>query len=213
MFTGLIEAVCTVKSAQTAAKAMALTIDLGEMAGDAKTGDSIAVNGVCLTITRLDGSSATFDVSAETLAKSALGALRAAARVNIERAVRPMDRFGGHFVQGHIDGTGTISGIQRQGDFVDVKVAADAELLDQMVAKGSVAVDGISLTIADMDEGTFTVTVIPETLKKTTLGAAKIGDPVNVETDIIVKAVKKQLEKILPQSQGLTAERLRELGF
>ena len=213
MFTGLIEAICTVKAIQPGAKAMLLTVDLGELAEGAKIGDSIAVNGVCLTIATLDGTFAAFDVSAETLAKSALGRLRASSQVNVERAVRAADRFGGHFVQGHIDGAATIKAIDKQGEFADMKFAAGPELLDQMVVKGSVAVDGISLTIAGMDKNTFTIALIPQTLKKTTLGKTKIGDLVNIETDIIVKTIKKQLEKILPQNQTLTAEKLRELGF
>jgi riboflavin synthase len=213
MFTGLIESICTVRSARAGAKAMLLTVDLGDLAQDAKIGDSIAVNGVCLTIAKLDGAVATFDVSTETLAKSALGRLRASSQVNVERAIKPADRFGGHFVQGHTDGVATIKAIERHGEFVDIEFAAGPELLDQMVEKGSVAVDGISLTIAGLDESTFTVALIPRTLKETTLGAGKIGDLVNIETDIIVKTVKKQLEKILPHSHPLTAERLRELGF
>ncbi len=213
MFTGLIESICTVKSARASAKAILLTVDLGGLAQDAKIGDSIAVNGVCLTIAKLDGAVATFDVSTETLAKSALGRLRASSQVNVERAIKPADRFGGHFVQGHIDGVATIKAIERHGEFVDIEFAAGPELLDQMVPKGSVAVDGISLTIAGLDESTFTVALIPQTLKETTLGSAKIGDLVNIETDIIVKTVKKQLEKILPHSHRLTAERLKELGF
>jgi len=211
-----------VKAIAASAKALLLTVDLGELApaGNkrglaeiAEIGDSIAVNGVCLTITTLDGALATFDVSAETLAKSALDRLRASSQVNVERAVRAADRFGGHFVQGHIDGTATIKAIERRGEFADMKFAAGPELLDQMVVKGSVAVDGISLTIAGMDKNTFTIALIPQTLKKTTLGKAKIGDLVNIEADIIVKTIKKQLEKILPQNQTLTAEKLRELGF
>ncbi len=122
-------------------------------------------------------------------------------------------RFGGHIVHGHIDGVATIRAIERKGQFADMRFAAEAELLDQMIVKGSVAVDGISLTIANMNENDFTVSLIPETLRKTTLGAARIGDMVNIEIDIIAKMIKKQLEKILPTEQKLTAERLKELGF
>jgi len=213
MFTGLIEAVCTVKSARRSENAMLLSIDLGRLADDSGIGDSIAVNGLCLTIAKLEGSLATFDLSAETLAKSTLGKLKPSSQVNVERAVGATDRFGGHFVQGHIDGTATIKAIDRRGEFADMKFAAKTELLEVMVVKGSVAVDGISLTIASMDQNSFTVALIPQTLNKTTLGRAKIGDAVNIETDIIVKTIKKQLEKILPQTQSLTAERLKELGF
>jgi riboflavin synthase len=192
---------------------MLLGIDLGELADDAGIGDSIAVNGACLTIAGLGGSLASFELSAETLAKSTLGELQPSSEVNIERSIKAADRFGGHFVQGHIDGTATIKTIDRHGEFADIKFTAEAELLDAMVVKGSVAVDGISLTIASMDQSSFSIAIIPETLKKTTLGKAKIGDHVNIETDIIVKTIKKQLEKILPKKQSLTAERLKQLGF
>ncbi|MHC4752205.1 MAG: riboflavin synthase [Planctomycetota bacterium] len=213
MFTGLIEKICTVKSVHQSADSMLLTIDLGELADDSRIGDSIAINGACLTIARLQGGLAGFELSAETLAKSALGKLRPLSEVNVERAIKATDRFGGHFVQGHIDGTGTITTIDRHGEFADMKFAAEVDLLDAMVVKGSVAVDGISLTIAGIDQSSFSVAIIPETMKKTTLDKAKIGDCVNIETDIIVKTVKKQLEKILPKKQPLTAEKLKQLGF
>ena len=213
MFTGLIEAVCTVKSVRRAGSAMLLTVDLGDLAGDAKIGDSVAINGVCLTVSEIVGSSAAFEVSPETLAKSAIGRLSANSKVNAESALRPTDRIGGHFVQGHVDGTATIKAVERHGEFADMMFAAGPELLSQMVVKGSVAVDGISLTIAEMDRQTFSVALIPQTFGATTLGHARVGDSVNIETDIVVKTVKKHLENILPQSQGLSAERLRELGF
>jgi riboflavin synthase len=213
MFTGLIEAICKVKSVRRSADSILLIIDIGEPADESSIGDSIAINGVCLTIAKIEGGLASFDLSAETLAKSALDKLKPSSEVNVERAMKATDRFGGHFVQGHIDGTATIEAIDRRGEFADMKFAAEADLLDAMVAKGSVAVDGISLTIAGMDQNSFSVAIIPQTLKKTTLGKAKIGDCVNIETDIIVKAIKKQLEKILPKKQPLTAERLKQLGF
>ncbi len=213
MFTGLIEAVCTAKSVRQGASAMQITIDLGHLADQTKIGDSIAVNGVCLTIAGLESGLATFDVSSETLEKSALSKLKPSSSVNIERALKPSDRLGGHFVLGHTDGTATIKTIHRQGQFADIEFAASSELLDQMVAKGSVAVDGISLTIVGMNESSFSAAIIPETLKKTTLGRAKIADVVNIETDIIAKIIKKQLEKILPHKEKLTVEKLKELGF
>ena len=220
MFTGLIEEICVVKSIHPGTGGLVLAVDLGELAEDCKIGDSIAINGVCLTIAginpAINGGAkriAEFDISTETLAKSTLGKLKPSSPVNIERAMKATDRFGGHFVLGHIDGTATIKAVKRQGDFADIKISADPELLEAMVVKGSVAVDGISLTIASMDENSFSVAIIPETLKKTTLGKAKIGDAVNIETDIIVKTIKKQLEKILPQKQTLTMETLREMGF
>jgi len=213
MFTGLIETICTVKSVRRSAESMVLTIDLGVLADESKTGDSIAINGACLTIARLQGSLASFDVSAETLAKSTLGKLKPSSEVNVERSLKASDRFGGHFVLGHVDGTATVDAIDKSGEFANIKFTAKTELLGAIVVKGSVAVDGISLTIATVDLKSFGVSVIPETLKRTTLGKAKIGDCVNIETDIIVKTIKRQLDEILPKKEGLTAEKLRQLGY
>ena len=213
MFTGLIETICTVKSVRPSAESMVLTIDLGELANESRTGDSIAINGACLTIAKLQGGLASFDVSAETLAKSTLGKLKPSLEVNIERSLKATDRFGGHFVLGHLDGTATVKAIDKSGEYANIKFTATTELLDAIVVKGSVAVDGISLTIAKVDLNSFGVSVIPETLKRTTLGKAKIGDYVNIETDIIVKTIKRQLDKILPKKQTLTAEKLRQLGY
>ena len=213
MFTGLIEQVCTVKSVRRSADAMELAIDLGKLAGESKIGDSIAVNGTCLTVSKLQGNLATFDVSGETLAKSNLSKLNTGSKVNVELSMKIGDRFGGHIVQGHIDGVATIKAIDKRDKFADIRFESGRELLGQMVVKGSVAVDGISLTIAGMEANCFRVAIIPETLKMTTLGEAKIGDVVNIETDIISKIIKKQLENILPQGQTLTVEKLKQLGF
>jgi riboflavin synthase len=213
MFTGLIEQVCVVKSGRRSADAMELVIDLGELAGESKIGDSIAISGVCLTVSKLQGNLATFDVGGETLAKSSLGRLTAGSKVNIELSMKIGDRFGGHIVQGHVDGVATIKAIDKREKFADIRFEAEGELVGQMVVKGSVAVDGVSLTIAGMEGNSFRVAVIPETLKKTTLGDARIGDVVNIETDIIGKTIKKQLENILPRGQTLTVEKLKQLGF
>ena len=212
MFTGLIEAICIVRSVQVTGGGMHLTIDLGKLAEETKIGDSVAINGVCLTVAKLGGRQAGFDVSGETLAKTTLGKLRPASEVNAELAMKASDRFGGHIVQGHIDGVATIKAIERVGQFADIRFATSRELLEQMVVKGSVAVDGISLTIANMNETSFSVAIIPKTLEKTTLGKVKIGDVVNIEIDIITKTIKSKLEKIFPKEQ-LTVERLKELGF
>ncbi len=213
MFTGIIKTICTVKSAYNAGGGMRLAVDLGKLADECKLGDSIAINGVCLTIVKLQGGFAEFDVSDETLTKSTLGRLKPSSPVNAELAMKAADRFGGHFVLGHVDGIAAIKAISRQGQFANIEFTANPTLLAQMVVKGSVAVDGISLTIANMDAAGFSVSIIPETLKQTTLEQAKIGDTVNIETDIIVKTIIKQLEKILPNKQSLTTERLKELGF
>jgi riboflavin synthase len=213
MFTGLIETVGEVKSVSADAAGGVLTVDLGELARDGRTGDSIAVSGVCLTVTKLQGTTATFGMSPETLAKSTLGLLRPPMKVNIERAMKPSDRFGGHIVQGHIDGIGTVRAVKRLGGFADIEFDAPPELLAQMVAKGSVAVDGVSLTIAGIEPGGFRVAAIPETLNRTTLGNAYTGGRVNIEVDILVKIVRRQLEAILPQQPPLTVERLKQMGF
>ena len=214
MFTGLIEAVCEVKSLSPGtASGGSLVVDLGGLAQDCRTGDSVAVSGVCLTITRLQATTATFGLSPETLERSTLGLLRPSSKVNVEQAMRPTDRLGGHIVQGHVDGIGTIKAVKRLGEFADIEFAVGPELLEQMVLKGSVAVDGVSLTIAGLAPGGFWVATIPETLNRTTLGNAYIGGRVNVETDILVKIVRRQLEAILPQKQTLTVERLKQMGF
>ena len=213
MFTGLVETICTVKSVRSGADSTVLAVDLGELAAECRAGDSISVSGVCLTIAGIDGATVSFDVGAETLAKSTLGRLRSSSQVNIERAMKATDRFGGHFVQGHVDGTATVAAIDKHGKYADITFSADAELLENMVAKGSVAVDGVSLTIANIDQNGFTIAIIPETLKRTTLSTARTGDRVNIETDMIVKTIKRQLENILPKTEPLTTERLRELGF
>jgi riboflavin synthase len=127
--------------------------------------------------------------------------------------LKASDRLGGHFVLGHVDGTAKIDSIDKKGEFAYIKFAAGADLLDAIVMKGSVAVDGISLTIAAVDHKSFGVSIIPETLKRTTLGKAKTGDFVNIETDIIVKTIKRHLDEILPKKQSLTAEKLRQLGY
>lgn len=213
MFTGIVEAIGTVKTARPAAGGKVLSVDLAKLAEGLKIGDSIAVNGVCLTVSRLAGRLAEFDVSDETLATSAMDKIRAGASVNLERAMSADGRFGGHIVLGHVDGVAKIKVIKRKGDFAEIRFAADADLLDEMVAKGAVCVNGVSLTIAKMDDSTFSVSVIPTTLKATTLGTAKVADAVNIETDIIAKTVKKQLQKMLQAKEPLTAERLKELGF
>lgn len=213
MFTGLIEAICKVTSVRRSSAVMQLTVDFSPLTEAAKDGDSIAISGVCLTAVNLNGRLVNFDVSAETLAKSTLGKLASGSMVNIEPAMKAGGRFGGHFVQGHIDGIATTTSIDRQGQFANIKFSANTELLDQMVPKGSIAVDGISLTIAELNEKGFSCAVIPKTLEITTLGTAKIGDIVNIETDIITRTIKNQLEKLLPKENKLTVEKLKELGF
>jgi len=213
MFTGLIQAVGKVTGVSQTAAGRRLSVDLSELAEGVKIGDSVAISGVCLTVAAVDNPVVVFDISGETLSKSTLGALRPGSMVNIELALRATDRLGGHFVQGHVDGTARVRSTVRHGQFVDIAFTAEPGLLENIVAKGSVAVDGVSLTVADVNEQGFTVALIPETLEKTTLARAKVGDKVNIETDIIGKVVSRQLDKILPRRTKLTEEKLEELGF
>ncbi len=213
MFTGLIQQVCTVKTLAATTGGAALTVDLHQLAAQTRISDSIAVNGVCLTVAKLAGPLATFDLSSETLAKTNLGKLSPGSKVNVELALKADDRFAGHFVLGHIDGTATIRKVETKGSFANIIFAAPKELLNRMIPKGSVAVDGISLTIAELNTEGFTVAVIPETLKKTTLASAKQNDTVNIEIDIITKTVVKHLGKLTGINSGLTIEKLRQQGF
>ena len=214
MFTGIIETIGLVRTVRGGSGDMVLSVDLGEAGGGVKVGESIAVNGVCLTVSRLSsGRLAEFDVSGETLAVSSMGRIRAGSKVNLERAVSADGRFGGHIVLGHVDGVARVKSVERRGDFAEMTFATASDLLDEMVVKGSVCVEGVSLTVARMDEKGFSVSVIPTTLQETTLGRIKVGQVVNIETDIIGKTVKKQLAKMLGSQETLTIERLKELGF
>ena len=213
MFTGIVQSVCKVVSAARAGGGVKLCIDLQTLAKDVNLGDSIAVNGLCLTASKIAGKIIEFDVSQESLSKSTIPKLNTGGSVNIELALKADGRFGGHIVQGHIDGIAKVKSIQNKDSFRDIIFSADLALLDEMVVKGSVAVSGVSLTISAMDSNFFTVSTIPVTLKDTTLGQIKPGDEVNIETDIIGKMVKKQISKILPSGTGLTAEKLRQMGF
>lgn len=186
---------------------------MGPLAGQAAVGESIAVNGCCLTVCAIQPPVVSFDVSPETLSRTTISSLPPSAKLNIERAMRADGRFGGHIVQGHVDGTGRVAGIQRQAEFSLWTFTAGRELLDEMVVKGSVAVDGISLTVAAMDDRGFSIAVIPVTLANTNLGIAKVGDAVNIETDIIGKIVKKQLMKLAVGKTGLSVDKLAEYGF
>ena len=213
MFTGLIQQVCTVKGLAKGGDTAAITVDLGDMAGQTKIGDSVALNGVCLTVNKLSGSLATFDLSAETIAKTNLASLTAGSRVNAELAMMPADRFGGHFVLGHVDGIAKIKRIDRKNGFATIEFSTPRQLLEQMVPLGCVAVDGVSLTITYLGPGSFTVALIPLTLQHTTLGQAKEADAVNIETDIIIKAVTQRLGKLLKTKTGLNLEDLKQQGF
>jgi riboflavin synthase len=203
MFTGLIEATGTVRAVAPQGDGAVLEIDT-TLGPDLAVGDSLATNGVCLTVRRLEGTQVTMDVSPETLRVTGLGRLLPGRPVNLERPLRADGRLGGHVVQGHVDGVGALLAIAAEGDFRRIRIGFPADLAPWMVAKGSIAVDGISLTIAALDEEWFDVQVIPHTWTQTTLAAARIGDPMNLECDLVGKYVVRlaMLERRgrLPQS-------------
>jgi riboflavin synthase len=190
MFTGLVQGLGQVVAVDRTADGARLTI-ASDVLLDLGPGDSVAVNGVCLTavdpLDRVFGA----DVMNETLDRSSLGALEAGARVNLELPLRPHDRLGGHFVQGHVDGLGTVAAVEQDGFARRIRVDAAPELLRYVVEKGSIAVDGVSLTVAAVDDESLTVSLIPETLERTSLGEAAPGRPVNLEVDVLAKYVEK----------------------
>jgi len=210
MFTGLVEKTALVTAVRPGGT-VRLSIDLEEIAEGVKPGDSIAVNGACLTVSGLSGTVATFDVVAESMRRTSLGDLEPGDRANVERALRVGDRLGGHFVQGHVDGVGTISGRTRRGGEYLLHISAPSFLTDQMVEKGSVAIDGVSLTIASLTSGSLTIAIVPHTLAHTTLDAKPDGSRVNIETDLIGKYVRKLAMQ--GRNEGLTEDFLREHGF
>ena len=189
MFTGIIEELGIVKSVRRQSDGMRLSVTAKVITDGMKTGDSIAVNGACLTVTEFDRSSFTTDVSGETVNRTNIGKLRVGDKVNLERPMRLSDRLGGHLVSGHVDAVGVIRGITKKGDVSVLTFEAPKEISKYLIFKGSVAVDGISLTVNDITGNTFSVIVIPHTVKMTTLGFKKIGDTVNLEADMIGKYV------------------------
>jgi riboflavin synthase len=193
MFTGLIEARGSVNGLTEAQHGIRLAINApGDIAdGTAEIGDSIAINGCCLTIVEIDNAVWTFEAGEETLSKTNLGDLTEGSPVNLERALPANGRLGGHFVQGHVDGVGTVDEIKQDGEWTDMYFRLPTELAAQLVPKGSIAVDGISLTVVTTTEDRFNVALIPHTLDVTTLGARKVGDRVNLETDILGKYVRQ----------------------
>ena len=193
MFTGIVEELGTVEALEDQGDAVRLTVHGPLVTSDASLGDSISVNGCCLTVvTRADGTF-TADVMHETLAKTSLGALEPGTRVNLERAVTPTTRLGGHIVQGHVDGTGRVLRRTPSEHWEVVEVSLPDDLGRYLVAKGSITVDGISLTVVDVADDSFTVSLIPETLARTTLGFKQPGDTVNLEVDVIAKYVEKMV--------------------
>ncbi|MBQ7447410.1 MAG: riboflavin synthase [Eubacterium sp.] len=224
MFTGLIEETGEIQSVQRGSRSCVLTIGCKTVLEGSKIGDSIAVNGVCLTVTTLGGSYFTADAMPETLNRSSLGQLSTGSVVNLERAMPANGRFGGHIVSGHIDGTGTIAEIKRDDNAVWYTVSADPGLLRYIVEKGSITIDGISLTVAYVDNAVFKVSIIPHTQAVTSLRERRVGDIVNLECDIIGKYVEKLMQPAGSSSvssgaeqtgtdEGITLDFLLKNGF
>ena len=212
MFTGIIEEVGHVNRIGGGS----LVIDCHKVLEDVQLGDSIAVNGVCLTVTHFDKSSFTADVMPETVRRTSLAELKKGSPVNLERALTLASRLGGHIVSGHIDGTVEIVKFADEGNAILMTISAGPELLRYIVEKGSVALDGISLTVAQVTDSDFTVSLIPHTREVTNLGSKKTGSPINIETDVLGKYVEKMLQgqREPQQSQStLTLDYLRENGF
>jgi riboflavin synthase len=195
MFTGLIETLGTVRRLDAGGAGRKLVIAEPALAPQLMIGESVAVNGACLTVVERDAESFQFQVGPETLARTNLGKLAVGDGVNLERSLRLCDRLGGHFVQGHVDGLGTIASRQRDGDWELMWVRCPVELAAQMASKGSVAVDGISLTLVDVTRDSFSVALIPHTLAQTTLGRKAVGSTVNLETDLLAKYVFKKMKE------------------
>ena len=214
MFTGIIEEIGTVSSVKQSGSSSFIEIQAKKVLEDVHIGDSIAVNGVCLTVTHFGGGVFRADVMNETLSRSSLGKLTSGSPVNLERAMAANGRFGGHIVSGHIDGTGTVTDIKNDGIAVWYTVSAAPELLHYIVEKGSIAIDGISLTVAKVTETSFSVSIIPNTAAQTILGSRKVGDIVNLENDIIGKYVEKLMKpaEAAPKS-GITMEFLAKNGY
>ncbi|MFW5915180.1 MAG: riboflavin synthase [Planctomycetota bacterium] len=214
MFTGIVQKVATVISLQRRGKSSVIGLNLDELASRVEVGDSVMINGVCLTATAVSDAETTFDVSSETLKLTNLGDLHPGEKVNVELAMRPDDRFGGHFVSGHVDATGDILDMADRPGETRLRVRVAEELTDQMIMKGSVAVDGISLTIADLRSETFEVSLIPQTLRETNLRSKSRGDLVNIECDMIGKWIQRHLRRIQDSDEDtLTMDKLREAGL
>lgn len=217
MFTGLVEELGKVKTVARGVKSVRLTVEASKVLEDVKLGDSIAVNGTCLTVVEYNENCFTADVMPETVDRTALANLKNGTRVNLERTLSIGDRFGGHIVSGHIDGIGIIVTKDNNDNAIIVKIEASSEVMRYIVKKGSIAIDGISLTVVDYGENWFTVSLIPHSAAITTLGFKKPGDVVNLETDIIGKYVEKLLSlnsaKQQSKNSAIDINFLHENGF
>ncbi len=213
MFTGIIEELGKIAGLERHASGAKITIAAQTVCKGTNEGDSIAVNGVCLTALNIGTDSFTADVSQETLDKSTLGKLKSGAKVNLERAVTPTTRLGGHIVQGHVDSRGKFISAAQNGDFWTVRISFPKDIGQYLVYKGSVSVEGISLTVAELKDDYFEIAVIPKTWELTNLSTLKSGDQVNLEADVIAKYVERILLYGKSASGEITVEKMQKLGF
>lgn len=216
MFTGIVEEMGTIAGIQKGAKSAVLTIQAKKVFSDIHIGDSIALNGVCLTVTSFSKDTYTADVMNETLQRSSLGSLTIGSKVNLERAMPADGRFGGHIVSGHIDGTGTIKKVEKDDNAIWYTIAAPENLMKYIVEKGSIAIDGISLTVAKRSDADFAISMIPHTAKETVLSQKKPGDIVNLENDIVGKYIEQLMQynkKEETKPSAITKEFLLKAGF
>ena len=216
MFTGIVEEIGTLEKIQKGTHSAILTIKAHKVLEDTTIGDSIAVNGICLTVTTLPAGCFTADVMHETLNRSSLAGLSQGSQVNLERAMAADSRFGGHIVSGHVDGIGKISGIQKDDNAIWYTIEAKPEILRYVVEKGSITIDGISLTVARVNQNSFSISAIPHTVAQTILKEKKMGDVVNLETDIIGKYVEKllgQAPAVQSRESTITRDFLTKYGF
>lgn len=212
MFTGIVEHMGSITDTRSVSGGRRLRIDVGSIAADCAHGASICVSGVCLTVAGTAGQELDFDVIAETIEKSTLGSKRVGDQVNLERSLQVGDRFDGHFVQGHVDGRAIVDRVVTSARQYVIWLRPEQTLVPYIVPKGSVAVDGVSLTIAAIEEGSFSVALTPTTLERTTLSLLTTRDSVNIETDIITRTIIHHLAHLTAPG-GLTVDTLREAGF
>jgi len=230
MFTGLIEATGVLHSVSTGGGDKQIVIDVGRVWPDVREGESLCVNGVCLTVSAIREGAATFDLSGETLTVTTADRWKTGEPVNLERAMAVGDRLGGHLVQGHVDGVGHVEEIERTEGESMMWIGADRSLVRQLICKGSVAIDGVSLTVVNIESERFSVSLIPTTLSKTNLSEKRVGDRVNLETDVIGKWINKRMDEVLSEKglrgthemeshptthaeEGVSQKKLREEGF
>ncbi|PEI91960.1 riboflavin synthase [Bacillus pseudomycoides] len=213
MFTGIVEELGTVSNIRQSGEAMKLTIAANTILSDVKLGDSIAVNGICLTVTSFTASSFTVEAMPETVRATSLRMLGTSSKVNLERAMAANGRFGGHFVTGHIDGIGTILNKKQHYNAIYYKIGIPDDLLRYCLQKGSIAVDGTSLTIFDIDESSITISLIPHTVSESIIGKKAAGDIVNIECDMIGKYIERFISQPTKRSTSVTESFLQENGF